>query len=213
MRALLAEFFGTFTLVFIGTFAVTIAPQFGVVVPALAHGLIIVGLAAAYGAVSGGHFNPAVTLAMIVGGKINLVKAALYMAVQFGGGIVAAFLLVALLPDAGNFGQTTGSLTAGSVWQAAVIEAVLTFFLVSTIFQAAVYGHGGPVAPLAIGLTLTACILAGGVYTGASLNPARTLGPALAAGDLSYLLPYLVGTFGGGAVGGAVHTFLMKPGK
>jgi MIP family channel proteins len=214
VRSLLAEFLGTFTLVFIGTFAVVVTATAGtnanVVIPALAHGLILVGLAAAYGGISGGHFNPAVTLAMLIATRIDIVKAALYMVVQFAGGIAAAFLLGIILPDPAGYGQTTGSLTTSNIWQAALLEAVLTFFLVSTIFQAAVYGNGGGIAPIAIGLTLAACILAGGVFSGASLNPARTLGPALAAGNLTYLVPYLVGTFGGGAIGGLVHGYLLK---
>lgn len=216
-NALVAEFIGTFTLVFIGVAAVTVAGtldpsvgQLGVIIAALAHGLIIVGLASSYGAVSGGHFNPAVTAAMLVGGQIDAARAVMYMVVQFLGGIVAAFLLIALIPTGSNVGQTTGSLTADSVWAAAVFEAILTFILVSTIYQTGVYGKAGNIAPIAIGLTLAAAILAGGVYTGASLNPARTLGPALAAGDLSYLLPYLIGTFAGGILGGLFHTYLLK---
>jgi aquaporin Z len=217
MQAYFAEFLGTFTLVFIGAFAVAVTAtpdtNASVLVPALAHGLILVGLASAYGGISGGHFNPAVTLAMLVGGKIDVVKAAIYMVVQFVGSIVAAFALVAILPDPFNYGQTTGSLTATNVGNAVLMEAFLTFLLVSTIYQAAVYGRAGNIAPIAIGLTLTGCILAGGVYTGASLNPARTLGPALAAGDLSYVLPYFVGIFAGGAIGGIVHGYLLRDSK
>jgi MIP family channel proteins len=216
-NALLAEFIGTFTLVFIGAAAVTVAGaldpsvgQLGVIIAALAHGLILVGLAASYGAVSGGHFNPAVTAAMLVGGQTDAMRAVLYMVVQFLGGIVAAFLLILIIPEGSNVGQTTGSLTQSNVWAAAVFEAVLTFILVSTIFQTGVYGKAGNLAPVAIGFTLAAAIFAGGVYTGASLNPARTLGPALAAGDLSYLIPYLIGIFAGGILGGLVHTYLLR---
>jgi glycerol uptake facilitator-like aquaporin len=97
------------------------------------------------------------------------------------------------------------------VWTAAVFEAILTFFLVSAVYQAAVYGKAGNLAGVAIGLTLAFSIIAGGVYTGASLNPARTLGPALVAGDLSYALPYLVGIFAGGIIAGLVHTHVFKP--
>lgn len=82
----------------------------------------------------------------------------------------------------------------------------MAFFLVSAVFQAAVYGKAGPVAGVAIGFTLAGCILAGGAYTGASVNPARTLGPALLAGNLDYVLPYFVGLFAGGAVAGLLHS-------
>lgn len=212
-RSLIAEFLGTFTLVFIGAFAVAVTgfqdANANVAVPALAHGLIVVGLAFAYGGISGGHFNPAVTVGMLVGGKIDVVKAAAYIVVQLVGGIVAAFVLRLVLVDPSNFGVTKGVLTDSNIGSAAIIEAILTFFLVSTIYQTAVHGRAGNVAPIAIGFTLAACILAGGYYTGASLNPARTLGPALAAGDLSYVIPYIVATCLGGAAGGAIHSYLL----
>jgi aquaporin Z len=211
LNALIVELIGTFTLVFVGAAAVTVAGSAGgVPVAALAHGLILVGLIYAYGHISGGHFNPAVTVGLLVGGQIEVVKAALYIVAQFVGGILAALLLSGLVGSATGLGQTTGSLTAGSPWTAAAFEAVLTFFLVSTIYQAAVYGKAGNLAPVAIGFTLAGSILAGGVYTGASLNPARTLGPALIAGDLSYLLPYLIGIFAGGIIAGLVHSLVLK---
>lgn len=211
-RAYLAEFIGTFTLVFIGAVAVMVAGQndYEVTVPALAHGLILVGLIYAYGHISGAHFNPAVTLGLLVGGKISPVKAGIYLVMQFAGGIVAGFLLGVVVVDPGNYGQTIGSLTATDVWNAAVIEAILAFFLVSAIYQAAAFERAGNLAGVAIGLTLAACIFAGGPLTGASVNPARTLGPALAAGDLSYTIPYLIGLFAGGAIAGLVNSYLLR---
>ena len=216
-RESLAELIGTFVLVFVGSAAVVVAPVFGVVVPALAHGLILVGLIYTYGHISGAQVNPAVTLGLWVGGQQDARKSISYMIAQFIGGIVAALVLVAVLPqdnpgvvsflgdNAYNFGQTTGFLTENAVWTAAFYEAILTFFLVSAVFQAAAYGRAGNLAGVAIGLTLAASIFAGGPATGASLNPSRTLGPALAAGDMSYLIPYLIGIFAGGAVAGLLH--------
>ena len=213
----LAELIGTFVLVFVGGAAVLVAPVFGVLVPALAHGLILVALVYTYGHISGAQINPAVTLGLLIGGKQDLNKSLGYMLAQFIGGIIAAVVLTAVFPQDNaavvgflgestyNFGQTTGFLTADSVWTAALYEAILTFFLVSAVFQAAVYGHAGKLMGVAIGFTLAASILAGGPATGASLNPARTLGPALAAGDTSYLIPYLIGIFAGGAVAGLLH--------
>jgi MIP family channel proteins len=220
LRSALAEFVGTFTLVFIGAAAVVIAPAFGVIVPALAHGLILVGLIFSYGHISGAHFNPAVTAGLLIGGDVKIDRAIFYWIAQFLGGIVAALAVRALIPEGTleslgitsfNFGQTTGSLTASAPWTAAALEFVLTFFLGSAVYQAAVFGKAGNGAALAIGFTLTGSILAGGAFTGASLNPARTLGPALVAGDLSYLVPYLVGIFGGGIFAGLLHTFILKP--
>lgn len=229
MKELLAELIGTFTLCFIGIGSVIVAPQFGVVVPALGHGLVLVGLIFAYGHISGAQFNPAVTFGLLVGGKIDLQKAGLYMLAQFIGGVIAAYTIVALVGGADgtivvdwlssngiadaqfNFGQTTGFLTTTNVWSAAAIEAILVFFLLSAIYQGAVYGKAGNNAAIAIGLTLAACIFATGALTGASVNPARTLGPALVAGNFDYLLPYFVGLFAGGAIAGGVHGYVLTP--
>ena len=221
-REVLAEFIGTFVLVFVGAAAVVVAPVFGVTVPALAHGLILVGLIYTYGHISGAQFNPAVTFGLLVGGKQDAQKSVIFMVAQFLGGIVAAFVLVALLPPPDstvmveflgegnfNYGQTTGLLTTEFTLQAALIEVILTFFLVSAVYQAAVYGRAGNLAGVAIGLTLAASIFAGGALTGASLNPARTLGPALAAGDFSYVPLYLIGIFAGGALGGVIHGYVL----
>ena len=222
-RELLAELIGTFVLVFVGAAAVLVAPVFGVVVPALAHGLILVALVYTYGHISGAQVNPAVTLGLAVGGQQDWTKSAYYIVAQFVGGIIAAAVLASVFPqdnagvaaflgdNAYNFGQTTGFLTQDSVWTAAVYEAILTFFLVSAVFQAAAYGRAGKLAGVAIGFTLAASIFAGGPATGASLNPSRTLGPALIAGDTSYLIPYLIGIFGGGIIGGLVHGNILNP--
>ena len=222
-KELLAELIGAFVLVFVGAAAVLVAPVFGVVVPALAHGLILCALIYTYGHISGAQVNPAVSLGLAVGGQQDWTKTAYYIVAQFIGGIIAAAALAMVFPqdnaavagflgeNAYNFGQTTGFLTADSVWTAAVYEAILTFFLVSAVFQAAAYRRAGPLAGIAIGFTLAASILAGGPATGASLNPARTLGPALIAGDLSYLIPYLIGIFGGGVIAGLLHGYVMRP--
>lgn len=223
-QASLAELIGTFVLVFVGAGGVIVAPLFGVTAPALAHGLILVALIYTYGHISGAQFNPAVTLGLLVGGKESALRSVAFIIAQFIGGIIAAFAISALIPHGNadfmgnafgdiefNYGVTTGFLTQDYVWMAAGIEAILTFFLVSTIYQAAVYGKGGNLAGVAIGFTLAAAILAGGALTGASLNPARTLGPALAAGDLSYVIPYFVGAFGGGIVAGLLHSYVLPP--
>jgi MIP family channel proteins len=213
LKASLAELVGTFILVFVGGFAAGLAgrPENGVVVAALGHGLILVSIIYTYGHISGAHVNPAVTAGLLVGGKISLMKAVYYWVAQFVGGIIAAVLLNVLVGDAARAGQTMGSLTTTAVWTAALFEAVLTFFLVSTVYQAAVYGKAGNLAGVAIGFTLAGSILAGGPFTGASLNPARTLGPALVAGDLSYAVPYLIGIFAGGIIAGLVQTMLFQP--
>lgn len=223
IRASIAELIGTFVLVFVGAGAVVVAPLFGVTVPALAHGLMLAALIYTYGHISGAQVNPAVTIGLLVGGKQDALRSAVFIVAQFIGGIIAGFAIAALIPHTNeafmsnfvesgvfNFGVTKGVLTDDFVWSAAVIEAILTFFLVSAVYQAAVYGKAGNLAGVAIGFTLAASIFAGGALTGASLNPARTLGPALAAGDLSYVLPYFVGIFGGGIVAGLVHSYVLQ---
>ena len=174
MRESLAELIGAFVLVFVGAAAVLVAPIFGVLVPALAHGLILCALIYTYGHISGAQVNPAVTLGLTVGGQQDTTKCAYYIVAQFIGGIIAALVLVAVFPqdnagvaaflgeNAYNFGQTKGFLTNDAVWTAALYEAILTFFLVSAVFQAAAYGNAGKLAGVAIGFTLAASILAGG---------------------------------------------------
>ena len=217
INALFAEFIGTFTLVFVGAAVVaslTIPNTNGsVVAAAFGHGLIVLGLVFAFGSVSGGHFNPAVTVAMLVAGKAGFVKAILYWVAQFAGAIVAAFLVSTLLTGGPGepYGQAIGLLTASNLPVAAAIEFVATFLFVTVIYQVAVNGKAGAMAPIAVGFTLAAIILAIGLYSGASVNPARTLGPALMAGDLSYVPAYFVGIFGGGILAGVVNGYLYKP--
>lgn len=223
-KATVAEFVGTFTLVFIGAAAVAVTGLngFDVVVPALAHGLVVTALIYTYGHISGTHINPAVTVGLLVGGHVDVVRAIAYVIAQLLGGIVAAVVLFSMvdgrtevIEGSGlgnpNFGQTVGALTADRVWTAALIEGILVFFLVSAVYQTAAFGKGGNLAGVAIGFTLTTCILAAGPYTGASVNPARTLGPAIMAGELGYVLPYFVGLFGGGIAAGLLQQFVLKP--
>jgi MIP family channel proteins len=208
IQASLAELVGTFILVFVGGFAV--ASGQGVVTAALAHGIILVSIVYTYGHISGAHVNPAVTAGLLVGNQIKLDRAVYYWVAQFVGAVIAAVVLNVIVPGT-NVGQTTGSLTVSAVWAAAVFEAIMTFFLVSAVYQAAAFGKAGNLAGVAIGFTLGGSILAGGTYTGASLNPARTFGPALVGGDLSYVLPYFIGIFAGGVIAGLVQTYLFKP--
>ena len=176
-KSLIAEFIGTFALIFIGAGAVAIDVG-GLAGAAFAHGFVVVAFIYAYGHISGTHINPAVTLGLLIAGEIEFVAAVGYWIVQFLGGILGAVLLNALLPNPSDLGVTI--LTEGvTPIQGLVVEIVLTFFLVNTIFATAVSGKAGNFAGLAIGLALIACIFMGGPLTRASLNPARTLGPAI----------------------------------
>ena len=207
-KNLVAEFIGTFALIFIGAGALAIGTG-GLIEVALAHGLVIVAFAYAYGHISGTHINPAVTLGLLIAGEIELVAAIGYWIVQFLGGILGAVLLNAVLPDPGDLGVTI--LTEGvGVGQGLVVEIVLTFFLVNTIFNTAVSGKAGNFAGLAIGLGLMFCILMGGPLTRASLNPARTLGPAVVSGNYADIWLYFVGPFVGAILAALLYIGVLK---
>ncbi len=213
-RDSLAELIGTFMLVLVGAGAGALGQP--VVVVALAHGLILIAIIYTYGHISGAHVNPAVTLALLVGRQIDITRAVVYWVVQFLGAIIAALVLKVLIPVGLNgaaltsLGETTGSLTTNYPLQAYLFEAIFTFFLASVVMQAAVFKRAGNVAGVGIGVTLAACILFGGPLTGGSLNPARTLGPALIAGNLSYVPGYLLAMFAGGALAGLVQNFIFE---
>ena len=216
--SLLAEFIGTFALIFIGAGAGALGLG-GLVGVAFAHGLVIVGFAYAYGHISGTHINPAVTLGVWAAGKIDLNRALAYVAVQLLGGIAGALALRAMLGGTETGlgatrlaqGLQVGSATITiSPTTGLLLEALLTFFLVNAVLNAAVSGRAGGLAGLAIGFTLTFCILMGGPLTGASLNPARSLGPAVALGDFTELWLYFVGPILGGVVAGLLYKTVFE---
>jgi aquaporin Z len=216
--ALVAELIGTFALVFIGAGAVALGIG-GLVGAAFAHGLVIVGFAYAYGHISGTHINPAVTLGVWLGGEMSAGRALAYMAVQMIGGGLAGFALCYALGSAETglgltalargleVGGTTIDVTPA---MGVMIEAILTFFLVNAVLNAGISGKATSIAGLAIGLTLTFCILMGGPLTGASLNPARSFGPALVTGHFQDFWVYLVGPFVGGAVAALLYRGVFR---
>lgn len=193
-KIFLAEFIGTFALTFIGAGAGISGA--GLVAVALAHGFTLAVFAYAYGHISGTHVNPAVSFGLALKGVIKWGELGFYWLAQFAGAIFAAFLLKLFVGDISG-GATVGSLTAAAPVKAMFVEAILTFFLVNTILHTAVDGKGGNMAGWAIGTTLAFAILAGGPLTGASLNPARTFGPAFfAAPSLTSVYTYVIYFFG-----------------
>lgn len=219
-KALIAELIGTFALVFIGagTGALGIGGLVGV---ALAHGLVVVAFAYSYGHISGTHINPAVTVGIWASGKMDAARALSYIVFQLVGGALAGFALYWVLGggDTGlgattlaqrlQVGDATITISPG---MGVFIEAVLTFLLVNTVLNAAVSGKAGDLAGLAIGMTLTLAILMGGPLTGASLNPARTLGPALALGNFTNLWVYFAGPVLGGLAAAGLYRGVLNRG-
>jgi len=219
---LVAEFIGTFAFVFIGAGAAAVIGD-GVGLPgiaaiALAHGLAIMAFAFAYGPVSGGHMNPAVTIGVLAAGAMDTITAIGYVLSQLAGGIAGALLLRTVLGGtatglgtpalAHNLALGGVSLTVTPV-AGFIIEAVLAFFLVTVVLSTAVAGRAGSLAPLAIGMTLTFNILMGGALTGAPFNPARALGPMVATGRFADAWLYLVAPVVGAIVAAAVHSSLV----
>lgn len=228
VRPLVVEAIGPFALVFLGAGAILTAVSQGwgdggtLVVVALAHGLAIGLMIAAAGHISGGHYNPAVTVGMWIGGKIGLVKAIAYIVAQLAGAVIAALLLRYIfleeIREAANFGIPSvnydgdgDALIIGRA-RAFVTEVVLTFFLMYVIIGVAIDKRGPhAIAALAIGLTITADILMGGPLTGAAMNPARHFGPALVDGDFKDAWLYWVAPTFGAALASIVQNFILIP--
>ena len=223
-RAYIAEFIGTFTLVFIGAGAVMVNAAFGgggLVGIALAHGLTLMVMIYALGHISGTHINPAVTIAMLFGRQIGTVKAIGYIIAQLLGAALAGVVLNLPAPNDPSQGAYLGATLPGGVQEASfvmLIELILTFFLVLVIYSVAVDDRAPKgFAGLAIGMTLAFCILMGGPLTGASLNPARTFGPAFGcllagAGSAAWKahLAYWIGPILGGILASIVYQFGLK---
>ena len=216
-RAYLAEAIATFALVFIGAGAILadrVSGNFGILGIAFAHGLVLMCMVYATGHISGGHVNPAVTIGLYFGRQIKAAKAFGYIVSQLIGATIAGLLLKMIYvsaPAAAHLG-TPGLAPGVSFGAGVLIEAVLTFFLVFTVFGVAVDKRApAGMYGMAIGLVLTFDILAGGVFTGASMNPARTFGPAAASGFWANHLVYWIGPVIGAIVAAMVYTkFLMK---
>jgi aquaporin Z len=211
-QKLIAELIGTFALIFIGAGAGAIGTG-GLVGVAFAHGLVVLAFAYAYGDISGTHVNPAVTIGLWAGKQIDAVSAVAYIVVQLIGGILGAFALRSVLGGtASGLGATVLAPTVTPV-QGFVVELLLGFFLVNTIFNTAVNGKCGNHAAIAIGLTLVFNILLGGPLTGAAFNPARTLGPAIMTGNYANLSIYMIAPPLGGILAALLYQLVLKPKK
>jgi len=213
--ALIAEAFGTFLFFFVGAGSVVLGDYLaanggtgpGLLGVALAHGLALAVVVSALGAVSGGHFNPAVTLGVWIMGKITPTRAGLYVVAQLVGALAAGLALKAVFADdwqASSIG--TPALGAGITPAVGIgVEAILTALLVLAVIGTAVDPRAPKIGGLAIGLAVAADILVGGPLTGAAMNPARWFGPAVAAGAYADWYVWWIGPAIGAAAAALIY--------
>jgi aquaporin Z len=209
-KAAIAEFVGTFSLVFFGVGSIVAGGTLLEV--ALAHGLAIAIAVSLMAHVSGGVFNPAIQVALWVTNKMPTIRSIVYVAAQLAGAATAAFAIRWVVPEAFEAanGGTPAVLPGLELGKAVVVEALTTFFLVWAVFGSAVDDRGAfrSIAGFAIGLTITIDILATAALTGAAMNPARWFGPALATGDWANWWVWVVGPIAGGVVAGVAYWWL-----
>jgi aquaporin Z len=222
---LTAEFLGAFALTFFGAGAICAdslvlhgraSGPIDLLLIAAAHAVVLGVMVTALGHISGAHFNPAVTMAALLGRHIRLPLAIMYWATQLVAAIAAARLLLYFFPTPITSAVNVGAPTPGAgidTSHAFVIEIVLTFFLVIVVYATAIDPRGafGKIAGIAIGAVLFFDILVGGPLTGAAINPARAFGPALVAGivDGNHFLIYWLGPVIGGAIAALLYQNLL----
>src|SRR5712671_3582937 len=211
-KPLTAEFIGTFALIFVGAGAGTVLGSGQLPGIAFAHGLTIMVFASAFGDISGGHINPAVTVGLAAAGEFPPRRVAPYIVAQVAGAIAAGYCLLAVFGGPVNhLGATLVDTQRVTYGGAFVLEGIGAFFLVNSVLHAAVRGAAGQLAPFAIGMTVTVCILMFGALTGGSVNPARTVGPAVATGVYNGIAVYLVAQLFGGALAGLLYRVFWVP--
>lgn len=221
-KALVAEFIGTFALIFIGvgSIATNYINRGGITgtaveltAIALAHGFTIAVMVSATAAISGGHLNPAVTFGALLARKIDPKNAVGYIVVQCLGAIFAASLIKLAIPLQAlqAVGMGTPALGNGeTAFMGLVMEFILTFFLVFVVFGTAIDSRAPKLGGLFIGLTVALDILAGGPLSGAAMNPARYLGPALMGGGLQNFWLYWIGPLAGGAAAALLYHYTLE---
>ena len=215
---LVAEAVGTFLFFFVGMGAVVMGSHTGdggggLVGVALAHGFALAVLVSALGPISGGHFNPAVTLGVWVTGRIDATRAGVYVAAQLLGALAAGLALRLVFPQSSWEPVALGTPAIGEGISAVggiAIEAVLTVLLLMAVFGTAIDRRAPKIGGLAIGLAVAADILMGGPLTGAAMNPARWFGPAVASGTFTDWYVWWIGPLLGAAIAGLVYRYWLE---
>jgi aquaporin Z len=202
VKPLVAELIGTFALVFVGTGAIVVNDVSGGAIThlgvSLAFGMVVGTMIFAVGDVSGAHFNPAVTVAFWAARRFPGSRIAPFVGAQLAGALLASGCLRVLFSSHGNLGST---LPTGGVGESLVLEVVLTFFLMFVVLSVTTGAkERGITAAIAIGGTVAMCALLGGPISGASMNPARSLGPAIVSGELSSIWIYVLAPVVGAGV-------------
>lgn len=203
------EFIGPFALVFIGAGSIIMTGGDNLVAIALAHGLAIAVMVAAAGHISGGLYNPALTVGLVVSKKMTVQRGGIFVVSELLGGLVAALALVVIYPSSQINAVDLGTPALGEgigVGAAVFAELILTFFLMFVVFGVAIDPNSPKsIAPLAIGLTITADIFTMGAVTGAAMNPARAFGPALVQNFWADQWVYWVGPILGAAIAALLY--------
>lgn len=210
-RKYVAELLGTFTLVFGGSLAIlsAVRAEEPILVPvALGFGLALLAGLYAFAEISGGHYNPAVSLAMFLSGRLESRDLVGYWIAQLAGAVLASLAVLAAFDRDGVAGTVTSVGAGSSTWDALWVEVILTAIFVAVILHSSRSERVQGTALLAIPLALVAVHLAAIPISGGSVNPARSFGPALVGGEWGDLWIYFVGPLAGGAIGAAVHGFL-----
>lgn len=216
VKPAIAEFVGVFLFVFIGAGSIIVDTQshgaLGVPGIALAHGLALALVISIFAATSGGHMNPAVTCGLLATRRIAPLKGGLYIIAQLLGATLAGLVLRIIFPTSAWHLARLGTpdLAPGtSFWLGVFLEAILTFFLVLAVFGTAVDERAPRIGGFGIGLMVLVDILVGAAITGASMNPARTFGPALAGGYWQNNLVYWIGPIIGGVLAALFYEYVI----
>ncbi len=221
IKLAIVEFIGPFVLVFAGVGAIIQTQGTNLVAIALAHGLAIGLMVSAAGHISGGAFNPAVTLGLWAARRLDTVRAGVYIVAELLGAVAGAAALTLVYPDLGDIGRNRQGVNLGvpalgpdvSVSNGLVMEIILTFFLMFVIMGVAIdHRTGRAISGLVIGLTITMDILAGGTVTGAVMNPARAFGPSIIQGDWANHWIYWVGPIIGAVIAALLYNDVLLAG-